>query len=266
MSAIAFGNILLSGACNLACPSCIGRIPGAVRMPSNLGRFPLAGLQQFCEAMARGKVRELSVTGTDTEPLLYRHHDELVAHLRAAIPGVRLSLHTNGVLVLRRPEVFHLYDRASISLPSLQPATCRAMTGSSAVLDLGAILSMARIPVKVSTLIAPENASEIESILARCRSLGVKRMVLRRLWQGGPDWAPRDARPLRWYAGNPVYDLEGLEVTVWDFRRTRLRCLNLYSDGSIHDEYEVGSTLVSESGSLVAGAMGKRSQHSRLHG
>lgn len=243
MGRIEFGNILFSGACNLTCPACIGRIPGVARMPSNLARFPLRGLEDFCATMAREQVRELSITGTDTDPMLYRHHETLVSYLRGTLPAIRLSLHTNGVLVVRHPRIFNLYDRATISLPSFHPGTCEAMTGSSAVLDLRSILSLARIPVKVSTLIAPENASELDAIIARCRSLGVRRLVLRRLWQGGPDWTPRGVPPARWYAGNPVYDLDGLEVTVWDFHRARLRCLNLYADGSIRDEYDIGATL-----------------------
>lgn len=243
MERIEFGNILFSGACNLACPACIGRLPGARRLPSNLARFPLIRLQDFCARMARDNVRELSITGTDTEPLLYRHTECLVSHLRRALPGVRLSLHTNGTLILSRPETFNLYDRATISFPSFHPATCQAMTGSQAVLDLRPILSAARIPVKLSTLIAPENLPELDSIVERCRSLGVRRIVLRRLWQGGPDWAPRGISPSRTFAGNPVYELDGIEVTVWDFHRTRMRCLNLYADGSIVDEYDVGTTL-----------------------
>ena len=64
--------------------------------------------------------------------------------------------------------------------------------------------------------------------------------LLRRLYGEARPMDPlAGRRPDRHFAGNPVYRLGALEVTVWDFARARLRCLNLFPDGSITEEYEL---------------------------
>lgn len=234
----AFANILLAGPCNLRCPHCIGRrVPPRLKNPS-LELFPLPGLQDFCTLLAERRVREVSLTGIDTDPLLYRHQVRLLEELRGRVPGVRVSLHTNGRLALARIAVFNCYDRATVSVPSFVPETCRAMTGSARVLDLGRILERASIPVKVSTLVTEDNLGEIPAILEHCRALGVRRVVLRRL---DGDTRPWDLvpghEPVAHFGGNPVYRWDGLEVTVWSFAASNLPCLNLFPDGSIDDHY-----------------------------
>jgi molybdenum cofactor biosynthesis enzyme MoaA len=240
MTRASFGNILLSGPCNLACPLCIGGQVGSVARLNNLSRWPLLGLQPFAEALLQRGIRELSLTGVNTEPMLYRHTGALLAWLHAALPGLRISLHTNGTLILREPELFNLFDRATISVPSLEPDTCRAMTGRAKVLDLAGIVSVARIPLKISTLVTRDNAAELPMLMRRCGALGIRRMVLRKPWQelSGPDPLPGRS-PVRWFAGNPVYEVEGMEVTVWDFHHTALPCVNLYADGVVDTDYEL---------------------------
>jgi MoaA/NifB/PqqE/SkfB family radical SAM enzyme len=235
-----FANILLTGRCNRRCPHCIGHALAGRALPDSLGLFPLPGLAEFLVALRRHTICEVSLTGTNTDPLLYLHLDRLIDCLREEVPGIRLSLHTNGALALRRIRVFNRFDRATVSLPSFRPGTCRRMTGSPRVPDLAEILRLSDIPVKVSTLVTPGNRAEIPEILRRCRELGVRRLVFRRLY-GDP--SPADffpgRKPVRTFGGNPVYDLGGMEVTVWDFRHSTLRCLNLFSDGSVGDAYEL---------------------------
>jgi MoaA/NifB/PqqE/SkfB family radical SAM enzyme len=235
---IDFANLLLSGPCNRACPDCIGRSIGD--LPSNLGLFPLAGLGLFVRELAARGIREVSVTGTSTDPLLYRHTRELVGALRAGVPGVRLSLHTNGVLALPRMHDLNLYDRATISIPSFREETYARLAGARGVPDLAAIVERARIPLKLSTLLTEHNLAEVPEIVARARELGLRRIVLRR--RRG-ERSPLDpfpgAVPVRSFAGNPVYELDGLEATIWDFDRTHLGCLGLFSDGEIREGYDL---------------------------
>ena len=236
MSRYAFGNLLFSGPCNQRCPDCIGRqLP---RRPANLDRFPLVGLERFCVRLVENGVRQLTLTGTDTDPLLYRHLDRLVDELRFRVPGLRINLHTNGRLALARIELVNRCDRACLSLPSFVPGTCARMTGRRQVLPIERILEAARIPIKVSVLVTGRNVAEVPAIIARCRELGLRRLVLRRCLGEGRRWPLlAGRRPVRRFAGNPVYDLDGLEVTVWDFERSALGCLNLFSDGTITERY-----------------------------
>ncbi len=209
-------------------------------MPRNLDTFPLKGLDRFIHELQRYNIKQISFSGTDTDPQLYAYEAELIDYLRKRVDGVKISLHTNGQLALRKQDIFNLYDRASISLPSFNPDTYQKMTGSSRVLDLERIVQASNIPLKISTLMTERNIGEIPFMVARCRELGISRMVLRKLYGETLDWDIfPDLKALRYFAGNPIYDVCGMEVTVWDFSASSLRCLNLFSDGSISQEYEL---------------------------
>jgi hypothetical protein len=111
--------------------------------------------------------------------------------------------------------------------------------------DLAEIVREARIPAKVSCLVNEDNAGQIGTFLARCRAIGVRRVVLRRPYGEGEANGKDD--PLRsiagcacrgTYRGNPVYVYGGeVEVTWWDFGQSTSRSLNLFGDGTISTDY-----------------------------
>jgi MoaA/NifB/PqqE/SkfB family radical SAM enzyme len=240
MEAYDFANILFSGRCNLRCPHCIGHNQTLRGMPENLSQFPLNGLDRFISALCRYGITQISLTGTNTDPQLYAYEPKLIDYLRQRIAGVKISLHTNGMLVLRKIKIFNLYDRATISFPSFNPITYLKMTGSPYVIDLAKILNASQIPVKISTLITDDNIHEIPAMIDTCRELGISRMVLRKRYGEIRPWNVFPSlQPVRYFAGNPVYEVDGLEVTVWDFATSQVRCLNLFSDGSISEEYQL---------------------------
>jgi hypothetical protein len=136
-------------------------------------------------------------------------------------------------------EVFNQYDKACISFPSFNPDTYRRMTGSSRVPNLAEIMRQARIPVKVSCVLNEHNSGEIAEFLARCRDIGLKRLVFRQLYGDTRRWPIFDRLPqIGFYQGNPVYAYNGnLEITTWNFDQTTSRSLNLFSDGTISPNY-----------------------------
>ncbi len=247
-----FANILLSGPCNQRCPYCIGRQMPAHLNRSNLALFPLRNLDAFADQLRRHRVRQVVLTGTNTDPQLYRHERELVGWLKSQLPGVQLSLHTNGQLALARMDVWNRYDKATVSIPSLDQATFQAMTGTSRMPDLAAILRASAIPVKVSCVIDEPNIGGIDEFLDHCHAIGVRRLVLRQLWGNSYRWtAPPYLSFVGRYRGNPVYDFRGMEVTHWDFESTTSTSLNLFSDGSISAEYLLaGRALLREPGNV----------------
>jgi len=233
-----FANILLAGPCNLRCPCCIGRQVDPALNRDNLDEFPLRNLDAFLALLRRHRVDQVVLTGTTTDPQLYRHEAHLLGRLREQLPGVRISLHTNGQLALKKLDVFNRYDRVAISLPSFAPDTYEQMTGSRRVPDLQEILRLARVPVKVSCLIDSPNAGQLDTLLARCCELGIRRVVLRQLYGDARRWAfPAALVPVGGYRGNPVFDYRGVEVTYWNFGDSTSTSLNLFSDGTISAEY-----------------------------
>ena len=238
MSKYDFANMLFAGPCNLRCPYCIGKQIDPALNRDNLDEFPLRNLDAFTELLRRHDVRQVVVTGTTTDPQLYRHEARLILWLREHLPGARLSLHTNGQLALKKMDTFNLYDRVSLSIPSFEPKVHEKMTGSPRVPDLAAILEAARVPIKVSCVVDEHNAGELDGFLAHCHDIGIRRVVLRQLY-GDPRWWPLPSRLRRIgaYRDNPVYDYRGMEVTFWRFDATASTSLNLFSDGTISDEY-----------------------------
>jgi molybdenum cofactor biosynthesis enzyme MoaA len=243
-----FANILLGGPCNQRCPSCIGRYVDPALNQDTLDRFPLPNLDAFATLLREHGIHQVVLTGTNTDPQLYRHEGRLIHWLRERVPDAQLALHTNGQLALSKLKVLNMYDRATISFPSFNSRTFARMTGTEQMPDLEAIVHVARIPVKISCLVGEHNVDEVEGFVARCQEIGVRRVVLRQQY----DPTRRDRafvpsiraiiRQAAWpilstYRNNPVYNYRGVEVTCWDFDRTTSTSLNLFSDGSISTEY-----------------------------
>jgi molybdenum cofactor biosynthesis enzyme MoaA len=238
MSGYDFANVLFAGPCNLRCPYCIGRQVDPVLNRDNLDEFPPRNLDAFVGLLRRHDVRQVVLTGTTTDPQLYRHEARLIRRLRERLPEARFSLHTNGQLALKKMDAFNLYDRVALSLPSFAPDTYEKMTGSPHVPDLAAIVQAARVPVKISCVIDAHNAGQLDAFLARCREIGIRRVVLRQLYGDARQWhLPSRLRRIGAYRQNPVYDYAGMEVTYWRFDATTSTSLNLFSDGTISTEY-----------------------------
>jgi molybdenum cofactor biosynthesis enzyme MoaA len=233
-----FANILLAGPCNLRCPYCIGKQVDPALNRNNLDKFPPRNLDAFVGLLHRHHVRQIVLTGTTTDPQLYRHEARLVRRLRERLPEARISLHTNGQLALDKIAVLNLYDRVSLSFPSFDPHTYERMTGSRRVPNLAAIVRAARVPVKVSCVVNEHNVDQADEFLAHCHAIGIQRLVFRQLYGDTRRWDILSTRtPVRTYRGNPVYDYDGMEVTHWDFHRTSSTSLNLFADGTISAEY-----------------------------
>lgn len=107
--------------------------------------------------------------------------------------------------------------------------------------NLAAILERSHIPVKLSCILVPANAAEMPGYLQRCRELGVRRVAVRHIFNAPPEDRPASPfsahRPVRRFAGNPVYDIGGVEVTHWTFEGTLGRSLNLFPNGIVSDAY-----------------------------
>lgn len=234
-----FANLLFGGPCNRRCPFCIGKqLPERFNV-SNLDRFPPLNLDLFIEEVNRLGIRQVVFTATTTDPQLYRHEARLLELLRSRIhTRMQVSLHTNGVLALHKMAVFNQYDKACISFPSFVPSTYEKLMGSRRVPDLQGILAAARIPVKVSCLVNEHNVGEVEEFLARCHSIGVERLVLRYLAGETRRWPLLAGRAAcAHYRNNPVYDLDGMQVTVWNFNHTTSTSINLFADGTLSRSY-----------------------------
>ncbi len=244
LSKVDFANILFSGPCNRWCPDCIGHhLPARINQ-SNLEQFPLRNIAGLIATVNALHIQRIIFTATNTDPQLYCCEVALLDLLRERIPnGAEYALHTNGVLALQKMEAFRHYDKATISIPSFNPDTYARMMGSSDVPDVARIIEQADIPIKLSMLLSTHNVSEIPQYLKYCAAIGVRRVVLRKRYGEAREWSIlQGVKPKYYYRQNPVYDIEGVEVTYWIFETTTSTSLNLFSDGTLSETYLMAET------------------------
>ncbi|GAB4533611.1 MAG: hypothetical protein Fur0018_23080 [Anaerolineales bacterium] len=240
-----FASILFSGPCNARCPFCIGQQVHPALTPPNLTTYPPRNLDALVQAVHRHAIREVILTGTNTDPQMYAHEERLLERLRADLPsGTRLSLHTNGRLALRKLSAFNAYNRVTLSFPAFDPHVYRRVMGVPHPPDLRAILERARLPVKISIIAVPEALSVLGDTLIRLADLGIRRVALRKRYGDARPWAQILPSGLALpvvgqYRGNPVCTFQGMEVTLWDFAATQSRVINLFASGHISTRYQI---------------------------
>jgi len=238
-----FANLLFSGPCSARCSFCIGGQLSPALMPSNLHLYPPRNLEGLAAAIIRHRIPRLIFTGANTDPQLYVHEARLLQYLRTRLPAeTRISLHTNGRLALRKMAVFNAYDSVTLSFPAFEAAVYQRVMGMPRPPALREILQRARVPVKISVILVEETLEVLADTLARLAALGVRRIVLRKLYGETRAWgrilpAGLGLVPRGRYRGNPVCTFRGMEVTLWDFAASRSRSINLFSSGLLSEQY-----------------------------
>ncbi len=239
-----FANLLFGGPCSARCNFCIGKQIPSNLSPSNLVKFPPRNLETFIHLVNHHQIRQVVLSGTTTDPQCYQHEARLLELLRSRFSrDTTIALHTNGRQVLMKLDLINRYDRICLSLPSFEEATYRRVMGVAGVPPLKLLLENGRPPLKVSCVVLQENAEEIPAYLKHCAELGIRRVVLRKLYGDRHPWAywlSTTALGLEYqgsFRGNPVYLRGELEVTLWDFSTSQASSLNLFSSGVISTDY-----------------------------
>ncbi len=237
-----FGNIHLSGPCNRECYFCIGQHMMALDSQNNLDRWPLNGTDEFIQECQNRNVNEINLTGTNTEPLLFKHHEKLIKLLRDSIPELKMGLRTNGALILSKPEVWQLYDKASITLPSFDQDIYVKQMGRGSVPDIKSILELdGPKDVKVNVVLGPENFTDVQNTLDRLSALGIKKVNLREPY-GQPfvgDPLKSICEPVGKIFGMPKYSWKGIDVVYWDVHYVHVESVNLYAQGKVSLTYPI---------------------------
>jgi pyruvate-formate lyase-activating enzyme len=236
-----FAGIHLSGPCNRKCYFCIGQHMMALDPLNNLDTFPLKNFEPFMAECRTKAIHEMCVSGTNTDPLLYKHTDKLLGAIRQALPGTPIAIRTNGVA--DRQDLFGQYDKASITVCSTNADVYRAMMGRGIPPNLKRILhDNPTMDIRINIVLGPENVAngDIFRTLDYCADLGVTRVNLREPY-GQPhigDPMPRDLWSVD-KLGMPVYHWRGVSVMYWDVHFVEVESINLYANGNISADYPI---------------------------
>lgn len=241
-----FSNIHLSGPCNRACYFCIGQHMMELDPLNNLDTWPLKNIDEFLDCCLDRNITEVNLTGTNTDPLLYKHIPELKEYLQYSIPSLKLGIRTNG-------EFFHcpggkerlsLFDKISVSITSLDPRLYKATMGVGNPPDIKEIVNtFNNIPIKVNIVLCPETVNDdLLDTIDKLNILGIKRINLRE-----PYGQPHIGDPLEnsnilkddSLFGMPCYNFKGTTITYWDVHYVEVESVNLYANGNVSITYPI---------------------------
>lgn len=196
-------------------------------------------MDKFVAKLQEGATSKIILTGTRTDPQLYKFEDKLLAYLRKHVPGSHISLHTNGLLAVKKLKTFNQYDTATISLNSFDREVYRVIHGTRIMPDLAFLLANSSVPIKLSCVITNENVQHVEQYLQACQRLGIQRVAFRHVFNQVPLHVPffNNRTPTSQHCGNPVFDVDGIQVTYWVFENTTGASLNLFADGTLSEQY-----------------------------
>ena len=235
-----FGNIHLSGPCNRSCYFCIGQHMMALDSQNNLAKIP-DNLDRFLGLCWEKGVKEICLTGTNTDPLLYKRTRELTNYIKGKMDGTPLAIRTNGVAYNRMD--FGCFDKASLTICSFNEEINVKMMGGKGC-DLPRILEENPLmDIKVNVVLGPENAEKDVWHTLDCLAYhGVRRVNLRE-----PYGQPHVGNPFakigrireKTVLGMPAYFWGGLEATYWDVHYVEVESVNLYAQGRLSLTYPI---------------------------
>jgi hypothetical protein len=221
---------------------------------NNLNEWPLTNIDRFVERCRDKNIGEINVTGSNTDPLLYQHSEELTSYLRRNIPGVRLGLRTNAVEALRKSEIVDLYDKFSISVTSLDLELYGKTMGQGQPPNIGRIIDrFPDKPIKANVVLCPEtvNSGDIFKTIIRLADAGIKKINLREPYGQAHVGNPIARYPDGDHLGMPFYNICGAEVTYWDVHYVEVESVNLYANGEISTTYPVSKGHCPKTGKVL---------------
>lgn len=236
-----FGNIHLSGPCNRSCYFCIGEHMKKLNGFNNLDKWPLKNIDEFTALCIEKDIKEVNITGTNTDPTLYAHHRKLTDYLRNSIPGVVLGIRTNGISHL---DCLELYDKGSFSITSFDPIIYRQTMGQGSPPNIEFLRQVVDgKPWKINICLTPfQTLFDLTTTINRVAMAGFKKVNVRELYGQkhiGDPFKKAGFQQDCITLGNPSYRLHDCLVTYWDVHYTEVESVNLYANGIISDDYPV---------------------------
>jgi len=207
---------------------------------NTLDKWPLPGIDNFVDKCLDKGVKEINVTGTNTDPLLYRHYDKLFDYLEQRMPdGWTFGLRTNGISPPGHGDM-NLFDKASLTICSLNPEINRIMMGGDPP-NLARWYNDFEDDLKVNIVLGVENVDDgdVFRTIAAVGSYGVKRVNLREPYGQPHVGNPIKFSPTGYVYDMPTFDFGNIEVCYWDVHYCAVESVNLYASGRVSVDYPI---------------------------
>jgi MoaA/NifB/PqqE/SkfB family radical SAM enzyme len=273
-SAPSFANINLLGKCNVDCYFCLGKdIDPILSKQNQLGVHfnEWENFDRFLDLCEDNNIKNLYITGQNTDSLIYRYLPELIDELQGQAFDV--GLRTNGYLAHKRMDALAKCRRnVGLSIHTLNPDTNEKIMGRRDIPDWKNIIP--NIPnVRVSIVLNRYNENEAFSLFHYIASFpNVKYVQVRRICTDSreeyllPDveayeriaetvenatlsYGEFGITPMQMgdFYGAPVYEFYGKEFCFWRTVKTDIDSFNYFTDGTISEEYFVVEGYMKES-------------------
>lgn len=233
-----FGNIHLSGPCNARCYFCIGQHMMQLDSYNTLSTYPLPGWEEFSEKCVENNVDEIYLTGTNTDPLLYKFIRKLKDDVHSL--GCKFGARTNGLAIKKHPDRYAAFDKVSVSIPALDKEIYSQIMGVKRNPPTKSEIFSGPGDVKINIVLCPESRECVLNDLDTYAKWGVERVNLREPYGQPHVGNPfKDDEPVSYIYGMPQYMIGATIVTYWDVHYVEVESVNLYASGKVSLTYPI---------------------------
>lgn len=266
-SKYSFANINLLGPCNFDCRWCLGK-----DLAEEFGRYNYLDIdhgrwprfEEFLTLCKFTGVKQLYITGQNTDSLMYCHLGPLMDYLHSR--GFYVGLRTNGFRATAMIATVNLADcehkgsdAVSFTMVSNDKATHRAIVGHGNIPQWDKIIPAVAVPFRFATVIDRHNAAEFLELVREVKRLTagnrhfqyfqVRRVSTdhradelaedMRCWDRLHEWVRGEADYLEIsrHETAVTYDVLGVPCSFWSTVATTANSLNYFVNGVISDEY-----------------------------
>lgn len=258
-SKYSFANINFLDKCNLDCFFCLGKdLEEEFTKYStlNIHYKDLPNLDKYLEFLKENDIKQIYLTGQNTDPLLYEYLQEFIDYLQNN--DFFVGIRTNGIKAIEKMTILNKFntcmgDAVGYSIISLHSDIHKKICGTSKIPDWSKIFEMTQVPYRVSVVINIYNQHEIEDIIQFVCNYKSQYIQLRRISTDTryellkPDieayYTVKD-RMLNRNISTTVYEkakvIQGVypvDVVFWETVSTTANSMNYFTNGVISTEY-----------------------------
>lgn len=256
--AYSFANINMLGPCNLDCFFCLGKDLPEVGVENQLRDHfsEWRGLGRYLDQCKSYGIQNIYLTGFNTDPLIYRHLEELVDYLQDQA-GFCVGIRTNGVAAKNKIDIINRCRKSvSYTLLSRSPAVLEQIAGRAVIPDFDSVFRGVQIPQRVATVVTRQNKDEVLDLIEfTSRYPQIKYFQVRRVstetrfdrLRGDILAFEELLEEVRGkgfsqsgdFEKAPIFNIYGVPVTFWRTVETSVNSINYFTNGVMSDQYFV---------------------------